>query len=1580
MQRATSLFLLFLILQSVPAQALSTSASLQAANPPGGSPPNPGSQSPALPSAGTPTGSLPRAGTVEKTVNHPDSAIANSAPQYAQFQCILNSNDPGWGGQGIPGPRTYLDPRQANRFLDSTAKDGFLGNQINNPDNAPDGPVKKLDNNIAVIPTGDGKEALLRNVPSVKFKPSQMQQWLNQRQSGEFAFGASLYDSVRIGKCLTEGGVGCATRDQTLLSHRYSGAGIIADFKLAASDVSLSELFSGWMSNDQPIDNLSADQSQELKGSILAQGVENVEVKRLEFVPKLMKNVIETKAFTSKVQSNCSASNCLISTYSAFDKHFNSWFSATMVVSNVGPAMFGITRKFFIQAAHKSWMPNLSDSAVMKYVRRNFTGPDTWLGNKFAHEVSTELQAAGMGDFRQALIEATGEWDSGYKALKGGSMRKFIDELASEGGRLDKMTPHQRGEFMKAVQKMRAWFKGMKEQIKLDQDIYDNVVKTYGRDTPQEIAARIQFGRNNASRMLRYDSEWSLDFPEWFAKQETNQLYKYGLRNTETNEVFPVTADSANFQKILQKFSDDGDFASWVGQRGNKIYEVDPLGRLQYYKIGKGQFVKNIGIDDLAKYVDPREQHMAVLTDGTEILIDPNTVPFIQANATGSVPIYKVKGWEKAMTEGPEEFSRRMTMFREATGKLQSPAGNLDNLWNVLVEKDFYGADRHYFSWLDKQFAADSRLFRNYFTGPGALKYTLYPLAYWQAKQGVGLEQLSGYQLPDTWREIEISPDGAHPVYRDAFVDYFANEGSDEGDIFRQVVNKMPWKWVLNEAWENFLPMEEQYAWLTGEGIRGENQESAQKGSVTRTDVENIAFLTATPDQCEGCSTNLSSNAPGMTSGDELLFQLQVPGTLKAHILEDIQSDDAKDKGSTLIAFAHHANLNGHQVNNGKESPEQGEGVDLSRARDNKETCKDKVAEMPFLGYTSDNPRLTGLILSGTEALGYAFFSYGGVFGSVLQQMVIAPALQDCVDDVEGYYVHLFVPGQHAQEGRKTSQRVSSEKVTQSLSDSIRNVTGKTNAKGENELEEEEIISPTDNPFEKFQKEVKNQAIRLNQKAKVDTILQSNVFMQVKSEGSLYSQEILFYWFKGNSVPNAYDTNTVTIVSDGNKAVTFDKPNGKLLVNGQPVIENPDLVRLSMLNGAIPAYEIPQRIGVIGLPNSTELVFETQMDSPGELFVRHPSVMDCIRKSVFEQTGVQLNSPDGVMEAFGDLQNISTSTHPQVQIDYPTQTILAEGAPRATLSGPLARVQVQANGGVFLNQGSGTQATSIGRLNGIQFANGTITFKPAPGGGGELLVWLRHHEKAVLSQGDVQDLKAKPTTVTNPETGCEEPALDLEAVPVQGSDLAKFKVDNFNASMDKMGPFQVFDTPTKRYVFYSKKEGDACVPYFKVIDKATGQVLVDQPITSPIEQTPTGVKFQTADGKTHTLDFSAENGVPRVAYNGGVPEVLQSAQGPNGSFYYDPNKGQWYPENAQLLPLNDAFRQQGFLTTAGPNGNTATIPGGSPVNVNVGTGSGNSSPFNLPSLPEDPVVFLLVLGLLAAGFVLIQRRFETHAV
>ena len=63
--------------------------------------------------------------------------------------------------------------------------------------------------------------------------------------------------------------------------------------------------------------------------------------------------------------------------------------------------------------------------------------------------------------------------------------------------------------------------------------------------------------------------------------------------------------------------------------------------------------------------------------------------------------------------------------------------------------------------------------------------------------------------------------------------------------------------------------------------------------------------------------------------------------------------------------------------------------------------------------------------------------------------------------------------------------------------------------------------------------------------------------------------------------------------------------------------------------------------------------------------------------------------------------------------------------------------------------------------------------------------------------------------------------------------------------------------------------------------------------------TEKGMIVTTADGKTHNFEFSAEDGVPKLTYNG-TTEPLLSAQGKNGSFWYDPNTGNWYTENGHI--------------------------------------------------------------------------------
>lgn len=234
-------------------------------------------------------------------------------------------------------------------------------------------------------------------------------------------------------------------------------------------------------------------------------------------------------------------------------------------------------------------------------------------------------------------------------------------------------------------------------------------------------------------------------------------------------------------------------------------------------------------------------------------------------------------------------------------------------------------------------------------------------------------------------------------------------------------------------------------------------------------------------------------------------------------------------------------------------------------------------------------------------------------------------------------------------------------------------------------------------------------------------------------------------------------------------------------------------------------------------------------------------------------------------------------------------------------------------------------------------------------------------------------LTATPTTVRNPETNCDEPAINLAATPIDGSDKATEKVNNFNQSMQKMGPFQTFDTDGKRLQFFSKLENGQCVDYVRITDKKTGQVY-ESPIVGGIQQTPDGIKFTTADGQTHEIKFGANNGVPTMAIDGGAPETLRKAQGPNGSFWYDPETGMWYPENSQLIPLLEAFKQQGFGKQVTPDGGVGTRPGGSPLNINIG--AGQQSPFNLPSLPENPIAMMLFILSLLGVIVIFRIRIE----
>ena len=358
----------------------------------------------------------------------------------------------------------------------------------------------------------------------------------------------------------------------------------------------------------------------------------------------------------------------------------------------------------------------------------------------------------------------------------------------------------------------------------------------------------------------------------------------------------------------------------------------------------------------------------------------------------------------------------------------------------------------------------------------------------------------------------------------------------------------------------------------------------------------------------------------------------------------------------------------------------------------------------------------------------------------------------------------------------------------------------------------------------------------------------------------------------------------------------------------------------------------------------------------------NPELLKCIQEGVIGQTGLEL-STNKLNDAFGELKAIVTTTHPNIK---PTgEGIIAEGLPRKVAEGVGAKVKIYANKDVNLSS-SNDGVTEVGSLESLQFENGVIVVKP----NGCFVTWLKHHEDGILSKDLVEGIKPKLTRELNSATQCEDPAINFELIPDLGSDFKVSKVDKFNDALAHQGPFTIFETATKRYAISAEKNAEGiCEDHLRVIDKDTGAVT---DYVGKIAQTPEGFKITTNDGKQHEVKFSTKDGAPFIQLDENKPELLNAAQGKNGSFYYDPDKGLWFAENAQLLPLIEAFRE-GIAAKVQPNGETTATASGNVLNLDLGKDK-DSELLNLPSLPQSRILILLIMGLLIATFIAVQRR------
>jgi len=231
---------------------------------------------------------------------------------------------------------------------------------------------------------------------------------------------------------------------------------------------------------------------------------------------------------------------------------------------------------------------------------------------------------------------------------------------------------------------------------------------------------------------------------------------------------------------------------------------------------------------------------------------------------------------------------------------------------------------------------------------------------------------------------------------------------------------------------------------------------------------------------------------------------------------------------------------------------------------------------------------------------------------------------------------------------------------------------------------------------------------------------------------------------------------------------------------------------------------------------------------------------------------------------------------------------------------------------------------------------------------------------------DVGSLAAKHSQNKNLD-GCEEDVFDFVLYGIEGNEESREKTGLFNNTLQKMGGFQVFDTPEKTIYFYAKKAEDGtCKRYMKIKDKKTGREIVKE--IKDIKKTDKGFVISTSDGRNHTLNFSSENGIPYLTLDG-KKMLLNYATGKGGTFWYNPEDGSWNAINGQIIPFDDEFKKGEVVKVK--DGKVMGVPGKNPVEKRI-TGSRKSFSLSLPGITPKDIILIGFLFVVVAFFYLFR--------
>ena len=1442
---------------------------------------NPGSQQPG--NNGSPASSQnngPGAPTVQNASNE-NTQLVSRLPDVSED---VKENSFGTVQRNTKGDvceSTEMTPDEKQKFLD-VLKSGFVGEKVDAGAGNPDqNGIKRneLPTDSLILQDPENPDiAAKAKVPNKEIEPFEVSNLLNQRVTGPFAFGLVLDDTLRAGVCDVPDENCWLTGGRQ--KYRNSGVGIANDVK------PLKEFFgSAWesakakLTGEKPVDskfNFTSEEQEVLAASLYDnEGIGSEEAtiqtaKRLE--TKLIPNTILAENFKANLATDCQ--DCIISTYSMFDKYFNQWMSSEMAISTFGPSLLYQSKKMFGWVGRRGLFPGIKHSLddFRNKVAANFETPGSILGNIRVHSFHDKLDSHGWRDWWQTATNGNSD-GSGYPMIKTTEFQNWWGEQTKHGGFLDKMTdPQERAEFVRTIKNGRAIAKAIRYQYDRDMAAYQSVEKQLlaanlnPLETPEGKEALINYGRATAKYLNHIDDDIGLDAPEWIVHHVNTGLYDKGVK-TNTGEIIDLYKEHRNFRIILQKYADSGDFRNFENEIGlyRSTYETDGLGNIVLYGFDtkntealKTPF-RNVSFANIDRAYQGFNNVWAKTDYGELVPYNVATKDFLKTRQTGAMPIYQ-GNWAPIDKLTPENLAVRITNARVGNN-IEYLTKNFDQMYNTLRERNF--TSRRYWNALDKLIAQEDELVRSYFTVKGGLKWTVYPFGYWHLKSaganigaGNNAEALSFYQLPDTWTDVDIQPGpDREKIYDDAFVEFFANEGSDQGDMFVQVLNKLPWKIVYDAGLEN---------WKTGKNLL-----DSVTGGKTRSEVEDLAYYVTGPNNCTNClvvitATRKNEAAAFTTPDDFRPFFIVENYPLDSYLIEIPRSSEAKAKGQTIIAYTHHANLSGST------NDIEGGEINLSKALSGEsgQTCAEAIKELPFYGgakavlpdFMLEGPQIGGT-LAAAESLAYFSFFWPGVFSSIAIQTLYAPKLQDCVDTEEGYFVHYFLPvkdeGQKQEEGKKIE--LSTEKASNFVNDiKERVVDGSfdikdTDAESQTEgAEAEEPKSITKDAVKKIGEDIE----KFVGDSKANEIVQATLRTEGEvTSGQLKGRKLFYFWCGAGCEisPSEYRTEGKEVITSKNgDKVTIDYAKGDLLFNDEPVIENDDIVRAGLQDLSGPFNEFPNTLTTTCMTPSEETAIE--ITTNGDAFVRDDAALRCIQAGVLEQTGLELKG-NNLAAAFGPVEALTTTTHPNVGLVAGQEKIIAEGIPRKIVEGSGSKILVAADLDVNLSGKPDAGAGNVGQLKSIKFKNGYILVKPD----GCFLTYLRHHEDGILDQSQVKGIKPILTTSTNPDNMCEEPAIDFSVFGNPDSPKSQQEVDAFNQSLKKMGPFTVFETATKRYMLYAERDAAGeCKDHLRVIDKETGEI---QDFTGTATQTPDGIEFTTDDGEKHKLSFNADNGI-----------------------------------------------------------------------------------------------------------------------